>query len=178
MSREIDIKSIRSRPRFKLKTRLTKEEFTRRLKRQFQIQKRVLGGYVGNEMSVIRMRKDRDKYWAPQLQIRAEKDEDNSELTIVRGLFGPKPVVWTFFIFLYILGGTILLFFGMIWFVQASLDIESSLVIWAWVGLAILAGTYIASKAGQLIARDQIRVLRDFMEKVVNDELENEDFET
>ena len=174
MSREIDIKSIRSRPRFKIKTRLSSEEFKRRLNSQFKIQNRVLGGYVGQELSVIRLRKDKHKYWAPQLQIRTEKDENNPELTVVRGLFGPKPVVWTFFMFLYILGGTLLLFFGMAWFVQQSLDIETNLAMWAWVGLAIILLTYFAGFAGQIISAKHLKVLRDFMEKVVNDELENE----
>ena len=176
MSREIDIKSIRSRPRFKLKTRLNREEFNKRLHDQFKVQNRVLGGYIGKEMSVIRLRKDKKKYWAPQLQIRTEKDEDNPELTVVRGLFGPKPVVWTFFMFLYILGGTLLLFFSMIWIVQANLDIETNLIVWAWVGLAILVGTYAAAFIGQIISSKHLKVLRDFMEKVVNDELENESF--
>lgn len=177
MSREIDIKSIRSRPRFKIKTRLSKQDFTERLRKQFQIQNRVLGGYVGEELSVIRMRKDKQKYWAPQLQIRTETDEDNPKITIVRGLFGPRPAVWTFFIFLYILGGTVLTFFGMVWFVKSSLKIESNFTLWAWLGILILAGTYAAAKAGQIVSREHIKVLRDFMEKVVNDELEDEVFE-
>ena len=177
MSREIDIKSIRSRPRFKLKTRLSREEFTERLRKQFQIQNRSLGGYVGKELSVIRMRKDKEKYWAPQLQIRSESDDDDKDITVIRGLFGPRPAVWTFFIFLYTLGGTFLTFFGLIWFVQWRLDLDSSLIIWAWIGLFILIGTYVASKVGQNVAKKHIVVLRDFMEKVVNDELEDESIE-
>ncbi|MDO5655090.1 MAG: hypothetical protein Q4G27_03005 [Flavobacteriaceae bacterium] len=176
MSREFDIQSIRSRPRFKLKTRLSREEFTHRLSRQFEVQKRVLGGYVGKEISIIRLRKDKKKYWAPQLQIRSEKDEENPEITIVRGLLGPRPTVWTFFMFLYIFGGTTFIFFGMIWIVQANLNITSGLVIWAWVGLAILIFTWLASLIGQRIAKQHISILREFMEKVVNDELE-ENFE-
>lgn len=172
MNREIDIKSIRSRPRFKIKTTLSREEFALRLRRQFQLQNRILGGYVGEETSVIRLRKEKKKYWAPQLQIRTEKDEDNPKITVIRGLFGPRPAVWTFFIFLYILGGTILSFFSLIWFVQMRLKIENNLVIWAGVGLFILIGTYMAAKIGQIIAREHIKVLRDFMEKVVHDELE------
>lgn len=174
MSREIDIKSIRSRPRFKLKTALTRAEFTERLRRQFQLQNKVLGGYVGEELSVIRMRRDKQKYWAPQLQIRAEKDEDFPHITVIRGLFGPRPAVWTFFVFLYILGGTVFFFFGLIWFVQMRLDIASGLIVWAWIGLFILSGTYVAAKIGQAISRQHIAVLRDFMEKVVTDELEDD----
>lgn len=173
MSREIDIKSIRNRPRFKIKTRLSKDEFTDRLRRQFQIQNRTLGGYVGQEYAVIRLRKDKKEYWSPQLQIRSEKDEDDAEITIIRGIFGPRPTVWTLFMFLYILGGTIFFFFGMIWFVQLRLNVDSDLALWAWVGLFIIIATYIAARIGQVIARDHMTVLKDFMEKVVNDELES-----
>ncbi|MDG4945167.1 hypothetical protein NMK71_01970 [Weeksellaceae bacterium KMM 9713] len=174
MSRDIDIKSIRNRPRFKIKTRLGKDEFTDRLRKQFQIQNKVLGGYVGQEFSVFRMRKDKNEYWAPQLQVRSEVDEDNPNITIIRGVFGPRPSVWTLFMFLYILGGTIFFFFGLIWFVQMRLDVESWMVHLAWLGLFIMIATYIAAHIGQIIAKEHMKVLRDFMEKVVNDELETE----
>ncbi len=172
MSRDIDIKSIRNRPRFKIKTRLSKDEFTDRLRKQFQIQNKVLGGYVGQEFSVIRMRKDKHEYWAPQLQIRSEADEDDPNITLIRGVFGPRPSVWTFFMFLYILGGTIFIFFGLIWFVQMRLDVESWMVNFAWLGLFIMIATYIAAHVGQRIAKKHMKTLRDFMEKVVHDELE------
>lgn len=173
MSREIDILSIHNRPRFKIRTRLSKEQFNNKLRKQFQLQNKVLGGYIGEEYSVIRLRKDKEKYWAPQLQIRLEEDEDNPEILWIRGIFGPKIAVWTFFMFLYILSGTVLILFGLIWFVQNRLNYESNIIYWSWVGFGVFSATYLAAHLGQLIAKDNLKVLRDFMEKVVDDELEN-----
>ena len=153
---------------------MDRDEFKKRLEKQFRMQNRVLGGYIGEEISVIRLRKDKEKYWAPQLQIRTEKDEEDDKKTVIRGLFGPRPAVWTFFIFLYTLGGTLVIFFSLIWFVQLRLNIESSLIIWAWIGIAMVVGTYLAAKTGQIISKQHIATLRDFMEKVVTDELEDE----
>lgn len=174
MSREIDIKSIRDRPRFNIRTRLTKDEFLDRLRKQFQLQNKVLGGYIGEQYSVIRLRKDKKEYWAPQLQIRAEKDEFKDDITEIRGIFGPRPAVWTFFMFLYIMGATVFIFFGLIWFVQMRLDISSWMVHLAWIGLFIMVATYIAAHVGQNIAKEHMKALRNFMEKVVQDELEKE----
>ncbi|MXV37087.1 hypothetical protein GO491_00130 [Flavobacteriaceae bacterium Ap0902] len=177
MRKKFDIKTIRSRPRFKIKTNISQEEFNRRLERQFRMQNKALGGYIGKEMSVIRVRKDKEKFWSPQLQIRTEKDEDNRDLIIVRGLFGPKPTIWTFFMFLYILGGTILSFFAMIWVVKSQIEVETDLDIWAWIGLMLLVCTYVASRTGQSLAKEQINILKTFMEKVLWDELDGNIYE-
>ncbi|MGI9527562.1 MAG: hypothetical protein ACR2MS_10680 [Weeksellaceae bacterium] len=174
MSREIDLHTIRNRPRFKIKTNLSREEIKMRLARQFHLQKTVLGGYIGDELSVIYLRNEKDKFWTPQLQIRTEVDEVSKDITYIRGLFGPKPAIWTFFIFLYTLGGTIFGFFAMIWFVQLRLNVASNLIIWAWIGLAIILGTYMAALIGRRMAKRHMKVLKDFMEKVVNDELEDD----
>jgi Na+/melibiose symporter-like transporter len=48
---------------------------------------------------VIDVPKDEDHFWSPQLHIEVESNEENK--TIVKGLFGPKPQVWTFFMFIH-----------------------------------------------------------------------------
>ncbi len=170
----IHIQNIRSRPRFTIETTLSVEDFLDKLNRHFTIHNKVLGGVVSKKQTVIRLRQDKDKFWAPQLQIRVEPDEDNPEITTVTGLFGPRPSLWTLFLFLYFLGGTIFVFFGMIWGVQLmspALDISPFFQFGAFLGIFILLATFVATKIGQQIAKPHMNILRTFMETVVREEL-------
>ncbi|MDO5510249.1 MAG: hypothetical protein Q4F57_06105 [Weeksellaceae bacterium] len=177
MERRIELSHIRSRPRFKIKTNLSQEEFLTRLEKHFRKENKLLGGYIHKETSIIRLREQKEEYWAPQLQIRTESDDDKPSITVIRGIFGPKPAVWTFFMFLYFLGGTLVTFFGMIYFVQMRLNLGSWMVIGFWIGIAILAITWFAAQMGQRIAKRHLQILRNFMEKVVHEELEDDDIE-
>lgn len=170
MKQQIQINAIRSRPRFKVTTTMTMEEFTEKLRAHFKAHNKILGGYVTLQYSVIRLRQSKNKYWAPQLQIRLETDEDNPSITIIRGLFGPKPAIWTFFLFLYTLGATIVFVLGMYGYVQMSLGNKAP---WLWAipaGLAIILATYIAAKIGQKIAQQHMNVLITFVETILVNE--------
>ena len=76
MSQKVPIKSLLSRPRFKVYTHLSKQEFIELIKKHLQQNTSEIGGYANEEVTMVRVRKDKDKYWHPQLQIRIEEDED------------------------------------------------------------------------------------------------------
>jgi len=170
MKNEIEIHAIRSRPRFKVVAKMAADEFSQKLKKHFQNHQRNLGGYVNSEVAVIRLRQDKEKYWAPQLQIRVEENEDQKGTIVVRGLFGPRPAIWTFFMFSYGLGGAILLTTGLYGWIEMALGIGN---FWVWtnlLGLILIIGPYISAKIGQQIAKNHMSVLRTFIETVLVEE--------
>lgn len=170
MKQEIEINAIRSRPRFKVLAHMTQEEFSDSLKKHFKNRYKTLGGYVNKEVAIIRLRQDQDKYWAPQLQIRVEENEDTPGTIWVRGLFGPRSAIWTFFMFSYGLGGAIILTTGLYGWVQLALGMGS---FWVWsnvLGLILILGPYISAKIGQRIAKHHMSVLRTFIETVLVEE--------
>lgn len=170
MKNEIEIHAIRSRPRFKIRAEMTAEEFSSKLKLHLKSRKKILGGYSNTEVSVIRLRRDKDKYWAPQLQIRVEDSEDYPGYITIRGLFGPRPSVWTFFMFSYGLGGMIILTTGIYGWIELALGIGN---FWVWtnlLGFILIAGPYVSAKIGQRIARGHMDVLRTFIERVLIEE--------
>jgi hypothetical protein len=60
----------------------------------------------------IRIPKSKQHFWSPQLHIEVDAvDEQHCEF---RGLFGPSPTVWTFFMFLHFLVACLFIGFG-IW---------------------------------------------------------------
>ncbi len=170
MKNEIEINAIRSRPRFKVIAKMTPDEFSEKLRIHFKNHNRTLGGYVNKEISVIRLRKDKEKYWAPQLQIRVEDNDEIPGTIHIRGLFGPRTSIWTFFMFSYGLGGAILLTTGIYGWIEMALGIGN---FWVWtnlIGIILMAGPYISAKIGQGIAKGHMRVLRTFIESVLVEE--------
>lgn len=170
MKHEIEINAIRSRPRFKVKAKMTVEEFTRKMKLHLNNHNKVLGGYINEEVGVIYVRQDKDKFWAPRLQLRVEQDEKKPGKIYIRGIFGPRTSVWTFFMFSYGLGGAILLTTGLYGWVELALGIGN---LWVWsnlLGLILIVGPYISARIGQKIAKNHMKVLRAFMERVLLEE--------
>lgn len=170
MKNEIEVNAIRSRPRFKIVAKMTPDEFSDKLKIHFKNHSKTLGGYVNKEVSVIRLRQNKEKYWAPQLQIRVEENEEMSGTIYIRGLFGPRPTIWTFFMFSYALGGAIFFTTGLYGWIELALGIGK---FWVWtnlIGFLLIAGPYISAKIGQRIARSHMNVLRTFIETVLVEE--------
>jgi hypothetical protein len=170
MKNEIEIHAIRSRPRFKIIAQMTAEEFSSKLNLHLKNRKKILGGYSNPEISVIRLRQEKEKYWAPQLQIRVETHEEIPDSIVIRGLFGPRPAIWTLFVFSYGFGCGILLTTGLYGWIELALGIGN---FWVWtnlLGLILIVGAYLTAKIGQRIARNHMDVLRTFIERVLVEE--------
>lgn len=163
MSQRVRIKSFLPRPRFKVYTKLTKQQFIDLIKTQLEEHSHEFGGYANQEIAMIRVRKDKDKYWHPQLQIRIEEDEDQEKYIVVRGIIGPKPSIWTLLAFLYGLSGAIILTLGCYALSEYIVKGES---VWIWsVPIAILLalGTYLANFYGRYLAKFQLGRLYHFV---------------
>lgn len=170
MKNEIAIQAIRSRPRFRVKTKMTRTEFVNRLKCHMENHKQVIFGFANNEMAELQLHKDSEKYWSPQLQIRIEENEENSDLLEIRGVFGPRSSVWTFFMFLYGLGGAIILTVGIYGWVEFALGVGN---FWVWtnlLGVLLILIAYLASRIGQKLSQSHLKVLRAFIETVLIEE--------
>jgi hypothetical protein len=170
MKHEIVVQAIRTRPRFKVSTKMSPEEFSEKVKKHIQDRHKTLTGYCNSEVGVIRVVQDQDKFWAPQLQLRIEENPDKKGKFFIRGMFGPRPSIWTLFMFSYGLGGAIILTTGLYGWVELALGIGN---FWVWtnlLGLLLIIGPYISAKIGQRIARGHMDVLRTFIERVLKDE--------
>lgn len=170
MKREIVIQAIRSRPRFKVKTRMTRDQFVEKLKNHMENHNQVIFGYANIEVAEIQLYKDCEKFWAPQLQIRIEENEYKPDELEIRGVFGPRSSVWTLFMFFYGLGAGIILTVGIYGWVEFALGIGS---FWVWsnlLGLVLISGAYIASRIGQKLSQPHLKVLRVFIETVLIEE--------
>ncbi len=158
------LNSIRNRPRFKLYTDLSLEEYEANLKKYLNEHQDQFYGNINKEVATIFVRKEEDNYWKPNLALRIEKED---EKTVIRGIFGPSTSVWTFFMFLYFLFTVSWMTFVTLHYVEKQ--INTSNYPWAlpcsFAVLGLIALTYLAARFGQIKAKEEMQELRKFAEE-------------
>ncbi|WP_299160241.1 GTP-binding protein [uncultured Tenacibaculum sp.] len=107
-------------------------------------------------------------FWSPQLHIEIE---DVTDLTSkVKGLFGPKPQVWTLFMFLHFFIATAFLIFGIIAYSNWSLNKSSILPIVMLIVLPIVwVLLYFVGSIGKATGKKQMDELKDFTKKLLKE---------
>lgn len=161
---ETTLDRIRTRPRFKMFTHLTKEEYAENLKKYLAEHKKEFTGNINKEVATIWVETESDNYWKPRLSLRVEiEDED----TVIRGVFGPSSAVWTFFMFLYFSFSILWMTFFTMYYVEKQ--IKSTEYPWAlsasFLMLFFILLTYIAARFGQHKGKDEMLKLRRFAEE-------------
>ncbi len=91
--------AIHLRPRFKMNFNESKEALVQKFRDNLKdvnckYCSKIIDGHI-----VIDIPVDENHFWSPQLNIEIEKLDDHT--AVVKGLFGPKPQVWTLFMFIH-----------------------------------------------------------------------------
>lgn len=158
---ETTLNRISSRPRFKMYSNLSAEEFSENLKIFLKNHHEEFSGNINKEVATISVKTPTDHYWKPYLSLRTEH-EDNK--TTIRGVFGPSSAVWTFFMFLYFLFGILWMVFITLWFVGKQIKVDDYQ--WAlpisFLMLAMIVLIYLAARIGQNKAKIEMQKLRKF----------------
>ena len=133
-----------------------------------------LGGSILKYHMVLDFPEKTRHFWSPQLDLNIEKYEEG---TLIRGLIGPRPNVWTIFMFFNSVAG----FFGVIGTIvgmgQWSME-NPPYAFWLLPVSAILFGVvYYVGKTGKKIAHPESVQLHDFLVNNLTDytELQLED---
>ncbi len=159
---QIKINFTPSRPRFSIEIPFGKEEMYARFKEILNDESKTYQGIINSDRAIIHLKKDLDQYWHPQLTLRIEKEEGK---TYLNGLFGPHPNIWTFFVFLYGFGFSIIFFIGFYGVVELVMGQPSFYIWFNILGLFIILFTYIASKIGQKYSKEHTKSMIKFVEK-------------
>ena len=112
---------------------------------------------VGNEVH----------YWSPQLNFRVEEDRLDPNKTIVTGLIGPRPGVWTLFMFIYFSIGILGFFISCFGVSRWMLGEYSHLVLALPIAILFMLTAYKAGKYGERLGADQIEALKQFIRQVI-----------
>lgn len=102
-------------------------------------------------------------YWSPQLNLEIV---EQGQTTIIKGLYGPHPKVWTMFMFIYTGLGLIGLFGLLYGLVQWSLSMPP-IALWIALAALILEITfYFIARSGKQLAHGQMLLLQDELNKI------------
>ncbi|MEP0264892.1 GTP-binding protein [Dokdonia sp.] len=116
----------------------------------------------------IRIPKSKQHFWSPQLHLEVYKIEEQP--TVLKGLFGPTPAVWTLFMFLHFIVGTLFTAAGIWMYSSISLQTTFIIPLVAMIFLFILWFVlYFSGRLGREAGRKEMKMLQFFM----NDTLKN-----
>ncbi|WP_198144999.1 hypothetical protein [Microscilla marina] len=125
-------------------------------------------GVKANDLIILNIVGEDVHYWSPQLNLRIAPDEDDEQQTKVSGLIGPRPAVWTLFMFIYFAVGTLGLFISSFAFSKILMGGSSSLIAVFPLTIVFLLTAYGVGKYGEKLAKDQVELLKDFVREVVD----------
>ena len=164
MQRNLKTGPIRVRPRYRRITHIPPCQVIDQVLEGLIAKKGVVGNTLENH-AYLRIPKEDQHYWSPEFDVTVEKYEKGA---LVRGVVGPKPKVWTMFMFLY--SGVIVFFFlGVAMGVsQWMLGMDAP---WLW-SIPVCIGLWFlilfSAKFGQMKGKRQMVRLWKFLDEAVD----------
>ena len=105
-------------------------------------------------------------FWSPQLHIEVEKNEADG--TVVRGLFGPKPQIWTMFMFIHFAVAVAFIVFAVMAYSKYLLKEDYTVSLILCLAMPVLWFVlYFLGQLGKKKGYGQMLALDDFMKKVL-----------
>ena len=154
----------RVRPRFRINTPYSAEEVLERIQIKLDKENAPCKGRLIAGHATLLIPHEDQHYWSPQLSLSVEDDEGGS---LLRGLYGPRPSVWTMFIFFYSLIGVAILFVAIFGFSYKSLDGNAGILWLLPVLVLIFLTLYVVAYFGKKLGHDQMVILHHFTEECI-----------
>ena len=161
---ESHLPAYRVRPRFRVESPLSPEEVISRLKQGLKAPGETCSGHANVGFGTLIIPENLRHYWSPQLTVSVEKLEEK-EGSLIRGLYGPAPAVWTMFVFFYSFVGFALAAVLITGLSYLSLGMSGSILWWALVLAVVLFSLYLVSYFGQRLGHSQMEILHTFLEE-------------
>jgi len=158
---------IHLRPRFKTDFNESQQEIISKFEDNLKNSdckycSKIVDGHV-----IIDVPVEENHFWSPQLNIEVEKIDNNE--TVVKGLFGPKPQVWTMFMFFHFAVAVAFIGFSIMAYVKWTLKEDYMFALSLVIGLPILwVVMYFLGRIGRKTGHKQMDELYQFMMKTLN----------
>lgn len=120
-----------------------------------------------NDHVFIRLPKDKQHFWSPELHL--EINEIDETQSMLHGLFGPKPSVWTMFMFFHFVVAGLFIAFGIWAYTNWSLKTDYFMQLFVVVMMIFIWFVlYFAGRLGRASGKNEMHLLYNFMTKVLN----------
>ncbi len=154
----------RLRPRRRYVSEMSPDQVLKRISDSLERPGEKLLGQVVQEHAFIRIPENEQHYWSPELHVWAREQD---EKTIVYGVMGPKPKIWTMFVFFYTAVITTAFFGSSYGIIQLMLGMEAPFLWSIPLGILGLALVYGGAKYGQYRGREQMEILQQFLDSAI-----------
>ncbi|MCK0161643.1 GTP-binding protein [Allomuricauda sp. F6463D] len=119
-----------------------------------------------DEHIFVKFKKSETTFWTPQLHLELSSFE--KEVSNIRGVFGPNPTLWTFFMFLHFGIGTLFIILGIFAYSNYSLGKNINLYL---VGMGFLVviwfSLYAFGRLGRAKGKNQMDQLKRFFRDTI-----------
>ena len=88
------------RPRYEYQIKYSKEFALKTMATKLEKTDKPIKGVIVDNHVILDVPKQNRHLWSPQMNFRITNDDNNQQLIQVIGIIGPRPEVWTFFLFL------------------------------------------------------------------------------
>ena len=155
----------RLRPRFERFSQLGTEEVRDRLRNAIRDSGGRLVGEVLEAHAQLMISGEGRHTWSPCLWLTYRSPDERDDFqTQLRGLFGPRPAVWTLFALLYLTAACVAFFGAMFGWSQWLIDATPT-GFYAVGGAAVVSGVlYIVGLSGKALAHDEMDELLSMVE--------------
>ena len=151
------------RPRFVVETATPIEEISSRITNALSEEGSTCIGYANSRYAMITIPEIEQHYWSPQLKISMEELEDGK--IEVRGVYGPRPAVWTMFVFFYFFIFVSITVIGIIGMSMMTLDKPANILWFIPILLLVFGSLFLSSHFGKMKGRSQIIIIHKFFEE-------------
>ena len=153
------------RPRFRFVVSLTIDDISQRLRAAVEAPNASFAGKVLRDFSVLRVLPGAQHFWSPELTLQLQTAEEGG--TLIRGLFGPRPAVWTGFACFHIFGIFISLMALLFGLSQWSLGMQPFGFWLLPIPVILTISAFVTALIGQRLGEEQMRELRQFLDEIV-----------
>ncbi|MEP1488634.1 MAG: GTP-binding protein [Algibacter sp.] len=155
------------RPRFKMALNKNNETVLH----HFETTKTTQSAFIVTRLDdhvFIKFPKQEQHFWSPQLHL--EINEVNKSSSMLHGLYGPNPTIWTMFMFFHFIIAGLFLAFGVWaytnWSLKSSYAIQVALMLFM---IIIWFALYFSGRIGKASSTGDMHKLQDFMNNVLNE---------
>ncbi|MCK5638907.1 MAG: GTP-binding protein [Flavobacteriaceae bacterium] len=156
------INKVLLKPRIKIEMNENEEEVLNKFKNNLNNSDCKYCSKITDNHVIVDVPENEDHFWSPQLHVEIEKDENKK--TIVRGVLGPKPQVWTFFMFLHFAVALAFIVFFVIFYSNWSLNQDYTFAMIMCIVMPIIwIALYFFGQLGKKFGYNQMVELHNFL---------------
>lgn len=161
------LNKILLKPRFKIERHEDKAKIIKKFSDEFAKGGSNFLGKIVDHHIIIDVNKDEEHFWSPQLHVEVEEDDKGG--TLIKGLYGPKPQIWSLFMFIHFGVALAFMVFLVLTYTRWSLEQDYTFAFTMTTIMPILWFVlYFIGRIGRKKGAEQIQQIDAFINEIID----------